>query len=90
MQNMPGMSSPQGQGSMVMADGEGVVTAIDAKAGAVTLHHGPIAALGWPAMTMPFKAAPPSILNGIKVGQKVTFKLMQMGGSSTVTAIQPR
>ncbi|MCI3132802.1 copper-binding protein [Phenylobacterium aquaticum] len=76
--------------AMVMADGEGVVKSVDAKAGTVTLQHAPIPALKWPAMTMPFKASPPSILQSVKVGQAVRFKLMQMNGATTVTAIQAK
>lgn len=76
--------------AMVMADGEGVVKAVDAKAGTVTIQHAPIAALKWPAMTMPFKATPPSILQTVKSGQVVRFKLMQMSGATTVTEIQPK
>lgn len=76
--------------AMVVADGEGVVKSVDAKAGTVTLQHAPIPALKWPAMTMPFKASPPSILQSVKIGQAVRFKLMQMNGATTVTAIQPK
>ncbi len=36
--------------------GKGVIKAIDSKAGTLTIQHGPIAAVGWPAMTMTFKA----------------------------------
>ncbi len=92
MKAMPGMSNAQGadQSSMVMADGAGVVTGIDATAGSITIHHGPIAKLNWPAMTMAFKASPPSLLQGVKVGQSVNFTLMQAGGSTTLTAIQPK
>ncbi|MBT9470776.1 MAG: copper-binding protein [Phenylobacterium sp.] len=92
MKTMPGISGAQGADhtSMTMADGTGVVTAVDAKAGTVTIHHGPIAKLSWPAMTMAFKASPPTLLQGVKVGQSVAFTLMQMGGSTTLTAIQPK
>jgi Cu(I)/Ag(I) efflux system protein CusF len=86
MTNMQGMSG----GAMMMASGEGVVTALNAKAGTVTIHHGPIAALKWPAMTMAFNANPPSLLKGIKVGQTVSFTLMQMGGSTSLTAIKAK
>jgi Cu(I)/Ag(I) efflux system protein CusF len=92
MKAMPGMAGPSGadQSSMTTTDGAGVVTAVDAKGGTVTIHHGPIAKLGWPAMTMAFKASPPSLAQGVKAGQSVTFTLMQMGGSTTLTAIQPK
>lgn len=69
------------------AQGSGVVKALDLKAGSVTLQHGPIAALKWPAMTMTFKANPTSLLNGFKVGQNVRFTLMQMNGATTLTGI---
>lgn len=87
----PGMSSEQGadHSPMTMAKGVGTVTAVDVKAGTVTIHHGPIAALNWPAMTMAFKVSPPSILQGVKAGQSVKFQLMKMGGSVQLTAIQP-
>lgn len=90
--NMQGMGTMQGMSgaAMVTANGDGVVTALNAKAGTVTIHHGPIAALKWPAMTMEFKASSPSLLKGIKVGQKVNFTLMQMGGAISLTAIKPK
>ena len=69
------------------AQGTGVIKKLDAKAGSVTLQHGPIAALNWPAMTMPFKADP-TLLKGLKVGQKVTFTV-KPGDTPEVVAIQP-
>jgi Cu(I)/Ag(I) efflux system protein CusF len=90
MKAMPGMTAQApGQSGMIMADGAGVVTSVDAKAGAVTIHHGPIAKLNWPAMTMAFKASDPSLLQGTKVGQAVKFQLMQMNGAVQLTAITP-
>jgi Cu/Ag efflux protein CusF len=91
MKATPGMSGPPGadQVSTIMAGGSGVVTAVDARAGSVTIHHGPIAKLSWPAMTMAFKASP-AVLQGIKPGQSVTFTLMRTGGSTTLTAIRPK
>jgi Cu/Ag efflux protein CusF len=70
---------------------EATVTAVDAKAGRVTLHHGRIPALGWPAMTMPFKAEPAAVLNGVKVGQKVRVTLQVRGSDDPViTAVETR
>ena len=85
MSNMKGMS----QSAMTTADGAGVVKAVDLGAGTVTIQHGPIAALKWPAMAMTFKANPPSVLHGVSAGQSVKFKLMQMGGATELTAISP-
>lgn len=58
--------------------GAGVVQAVNAKAGTVTIHHGPIAALKWPAMTMTFKATP-EVLKGAKQGARVNFTLNAVG-----------
>lgn len=92
MSNMQGMQGMQGMdhGSMVMAEGEGTVKSLDPKAGTVTIRHGPIAALKWPAMTMTFKASNPALLQGVSVGDSVKFQLMQMGGAITLTAIQAK
>ena len=55
--------------------GEGVVKAVDVKAGTVVIAHGPIAALKWPAMTMKFKVESAAVLKGVTVGKKVHFVL---------------
>ncbi len=65
----------------------GVVEAIDATKGTVTIKHQAIASIGWPAMTMTFKADPPTLLQSIKVGEKVHFILHPAGKDSTITAI---
>ena len=90
MKGMSGMSNMQGAtnaSSMIMADGVGVVKVIDHKDGAVTIKHGPIAALHWPAMTMAFKASSPALLDNVTVGESVKFQLMQMAGVVHLTAI---
>lgn len=91
MGNMGGMSGMQGMngGSMAMAAGEGVVKAVDPSAGTVTIDHGPIAAFKAPAGTSVYKATS-HLLQGVSVEEKVTFQLMQMGGSTTLTAIHAR
>ena len=86
MADMPGMSMPAS--ATKTGKGTGVITEIDAKAGTVTIKHQPIAALGWPAMTMGFKANPPSLLTGLKVGQKIGFDAKQGSGLPEVTAIR--
>lgn len=48
----------------------GVVTAIDAAAGAISLDHEAIPAVNWPAMSMQFTAEDPAILQGIAVGDR--------------------
>lgn len=69
------------------AEGEGVVTALDAHAATITLDHGPIASLGWPAMTMTFPLHSASLLDGVRVGARVHFVLMNNNGRPMVSEI---
>jgi Cu(I)/Ag(I) efflux system protein CusF len=68
------------------AQGVGIIKKLDMKSGSVTLQHGPIAALSWPAMTMSFKAEP-GLLQGLKVGEKVNFTV-KPGAAPEVVAIK--
>lgn len=73
-------------GTTAMATG--TVRAVDAAAGKISIAHGPIAALNWPAMTMAFKATPEQMAS-VKVGQKVQFEVVSKGMEATVTGISP-
>jgi Cu(I)/Ag(I) efflux system membrane fusion protein len=67
---------------------EGSVSAIDLKAGTLSLDHGPVASLRWPAMTMEFKAANASLLQGLKPGQAVSFEFVErQPGEYVVTSV---
>lgn len=70
-----------------MGKGTGAVTAIDAPAGKITLDHGAIPAVGWPAMKMGFSAKP-ALLTGIAVGDKVDFDVTVTGSAGEVTALK--
>jgi Cu(I)/Ag(I) efflux system protein CusF len=83
MKGMPMSSAPAAK----TGKATGVITALDLKAGTVTIQHGPIPGVGWPAMTMTFKAAPRSLLKGLKVDDHVRFSLRVKGQDNTVTAI---
>ncbi|WP_426011673.1 efflux RND transporter periplasmic adaptor subunit [Caulobacter sp. DWR2-3-1b2] len=52
----------------------------------ITLSHGPIPAIGWPAMTMAFRADP-MLLRGFKTGDQVSFAFDQPPASPTVRRI---
>ena len=70
--------------------GQGSVDAVDAKAGTISLNHGAIASLKWPAMTMEFKAANPSLLKDLKPGMAVSFEFIErQPGEWVVTSILP-
>ena len=55
----------------------------------VAIAHGPIAGIGWPAMTMTF-TAPAGIAPGLKVGDKVDFSFRQNGSAYALTSVKPR
>ena len=86
--DMPGMAWMH-EAKPVDVQGIGVVKAIDTAKDTITLQHEAIAAIGWPAMTMPFKVASPELLTRVKVGDTVQFTLRHAGAVNTVTAIQP-
>ncbi|MHA3795591.1 copper-binding protein (plasmid) [Rhizorhabdus wittichii] len=69
--------------------GRGVITAIDLKAGSLTIRHEPIQALNWPAMTMTFKANPSALLKGLTVGQRIGFDVKAQGMAAEITAVRP-
>lgn len=66
----------------------GTVTQVDATAGTITINHEAIAAISWPAMSMQFTAENPAILQGIAVGDHVTFELKSATETSIVTMVQ--
>jgi multidrug efflux pump subunit AcrA (membrane-fusion protein)/Cu/Ag efflux protein CusF len=67
---------------------QGTVDAIDLKAGTVTINHGAVATLKWPAMTMEFKAANAGLLAGVKTGQAVSFEFVErQPGEYVVTSL---
>ncbi|WP_310494049.1 efflux RND transporter periplasmic adaptor subunit [Dechloromonas sp.] len=69
---------------------EGTVDGIDAAAGTISLNHGPVASLKWPAMTMEFKAANASLLQGLKPGAKVAIEFVErQPGEWVITAVKP-
>ena len=68
------------------ATGEGSITAIDPDTGKITLAHGPVAELSWPAMTMGF-ATKDGKTDGLKVGDKVRFTFRWDGKTAEIEAI---
>ena len=55
--------------------GRGKVVDVDVKSNHVTLNHDPIAALGWPSMTMGFKVKDNTQLTKLNADDEVTFDL---------------
>jgi Cu(I)/Ag(I) efflux system membrane fusion protein len=56
---------------------EGKLDAIDAQGGTVTITHGPVASLKWPAMTMDFTLANAALLGSLKPGATVSLTFVE-------------
>ncbi len=57
--------------------------------GDITLSHEPVPALGWPAMTMPYRLASPALARGLKPGDEVTFAFAQTPGGPVIRRLAP-
>jgi RND family efflux transporter MFP subunit len=69
---------------------QGKVVDVDAKALSVTINHGAIASLKWPAMTMEFAVANSALLKDLKPGMPIAFELVERGkGEWVITKITP-
>lgn len=69
---------------------EGEVKKIDPAQGKVTIKHGEIKNIDMPAMTMVFRAKNLTLLNGLAVGDQVTFEADKVDGQYIVTAIKKK
>jgi Cu(I)/Ag(I) efflux system membrane fusion protein len=68
----------------------GTVDGVDLKDGTVSLNHGPVASLKWPAMTMEFKAANAALLQALKPGTKVAVEFIErQPGEWVITSVKP-
>ncbi|HVE88876.1 MAG TPA: copper-binding protein [Burkholderiaceae bacterium] len=70
-----------------MVDGE--VQMVDKKARNTTLRQGEIRNVQMPAMTMVFNVKDSLLLDKIKKGDKVKFKVEAIDGAPTVTVMEP-
>ena len=68
--------------------GIGTVQKVDAANGRITIAHGPINSIQWPAMTMTFAVQNKKLLDQIVAGEKIEFDLVQSSTDQyTVTRI---
>jgi Cu(I)/Ag(I) efflux system periplasmic protein CusF len=69
-----------------MTDGE--IKKLDKESGKVTIKHGEIKNLDMPPMTMVFRVKDPSMLEKVKVGDKINFSADKINGNFTVTEFE--
>lgn len=76
-------TAPEAVATLHAASGR--ITAISASS--VTISHGPVASLNWPAMNMQFGLTRPQLAQGLRVGDSVAFRFRQNGGAYVVEEI---
>ena len=85
-QAAPSRTSSSSAASTKLTAGE--VRKIDTEQGKLTIKHESIENLQMPGMTMVFKAADPTMLQKLKVGDKIEFAAEKANGAIVVTAIK--
>ena len=71
------------------ASAEGTITAIDADAGTITVDHGAVPAVDWPAMTMAFEAGE-ALRGELAVGDAVTFEFRTSNAGNEIISVTER
>jgi Cu/Ag efflux protein CusF len=66
----------------------GVVTKVEPATGRITIKHDPVKDLGWPGMTMAFKAKDKAVLDKVKKGQQIDFGFVEQGKDYVVTDVK--
>lgn len=69
---------------------EGEVRRVEVATGRVQLRHGPIAHLDMPPMTMVFRVKSPTLLEGLKEGDRILFTAEKIDGAYTITSVEKR
>lgn len=70
--------------------GEASIEAVDAVRATVTLAHGPIDSLKWPAMSMDFRVEDAALIRTLKPGEKIAFEFVDAGdGEYLIVRVQP-
>jgi multidrug efflux pump subunit AcrA (membrane-fusion protein) len=80
-------SAPVAKGAGHQA--QGTIEGVDTKDGSITLNHGPVVSLKWPAMTMEFRVANAALLKGLKAGDKVSVEFVERhAGEWVITSVK--
>jgi Cu(I)/Ag(I) efflux system protein CusF len=88
MQGM-GMDKDQAKGAKAsLHQATGVVRNVDAGTGKVTLAHGPVKTLNWPAMTMSFGVKDKRLLEKLGVGKHVQVTFEKQGDGFVITSVK--
>ena len=83
---VPDAKMPLADTSTEMTNGE--IRKIDKTNKKITIKHGEIKNLDMPGMTMVFQVKDPVMLDTVKAGDKVKFRVEKEGGALVITNIQ--
>jgi Cu/Ag efflux protein CusF len=90
MRHPPSRNMQMAHSGHTHAQGTGTVNSVDTAAHKVNVSHGPIPAIGFPAMTMDFEVAPSVDLKAVKPGTRVNFTVEQgQDGMYVIQSIKP-
>jgi len=70
------------------ARAEGEIRKVDPATRKITIRHGELKALDMPPMTMVFQVRDPAMLEQVKPGDKVVFRVEKINGAFTVMEIE--
>ncbi|WP_301103138.1 efflux RND transporter periplasmic adaptor subunit [Propionivibrio sp.] len=83
-------TSAAGSPGAVGHQAAGKIEQIDAKNATLSIEHGPVASLKWPAMTMEFKLANPALQRDLKPGATIDFEFVErQAGEWVITSLKP-
>ena len=68
--------------------GAGTVKKVDPAGGKVTIAHGPIPTMKWPAMNMAFTVKDKALLGKFSQDKKVEFEFVQQGSDYVITSVK--
>jgi Cu(I)/Ag(I) efflux system protein CusF len=68
--------------------GVGTVKKVDAAASTVTIAHGPIKSMNWPAMNMTFAVNDKALLDKFSQDKKVEFEFVQQGSDYVIKSVK--
>lgn len=71
------------------ASATGTVKSVNAEKGTITISHGPVTELNWPAMVMGF-AATPELIAQIDAGDDIAFTFVSKDNKYRIESIEKR
>lgn len=80
-------NAPREGASPQLPETTGTIRSMDLQRGSVTIAHGPVPVLNWPAMTMTFAVRNTALLRGLGHGDRVAFAFRQEGNSYVIQQI---